>query len=295
MTDLVSIILPTFNRAQLIQRAISSVLNQTYQHWELVVVDDGSTDETSSVVKSFNDPRIHYFKKANSGAGASRNFGIQHAMGSWITFLDSDDEYDPAKVEMQLRAALENNAELVVCGSVYLKDGAEFRRKVPELKTDLTRALRERQKGTGVSTPIFFVKRELLSDKEILFDSTLPAYQDWDFLYQLSFHTNYAVVQHHLYRVHFQRGQRVHSGKNVLKAFRILLKKYGNHFSESGVYADWLKNTILLSLKFGDIDQRELKEFRQHTSTIEFIKLLGKGFYQNVRIKIYQIVKLLRK
>lgn len=295
MNELVSIVLPTFNRAQLIGRAISSVLTQTYQNWELLVIDDGSTDETSSLVSSFGDSRIRYFRKSNSGAGASRNLGIEKSLGTWITFIDSDDEYDPAKIEMQLNAASQANADLVVCGSIYLKDGVEFRRKIPEPKVDLSRALLERQKGTGVSTPIFFVRRELLVQKRILFDSSLPAYQDWDFLYQVSMHSNYVVVPHHLYKVHFQRGQRVHSGTNVLGAFRVLLAKYRTEFLSKGVLSDWLYSTILLSLKFGDVNAGELNEFRKRESSAKFFNLLSSGIFQNIRIKLYRIYKLLRK
>jgi len=88
-----SIILPTYNRASLLPRSIGSLIKQTYQDWELVVVDDGSTDNTQNVVKSFNDPRIKYVYQNNSERSAARNKGIDNASGTWICFLDSDDEY----------------------------------------------------------------------------------------------------------------------------------------------------------------------------------------------------------
>lgn len=90
-----SIVLPTYNRASLLPRSIGSVIKQTYHDLELVVVNDGSTDNTQNVVKSFNDPRIKYVYQNNSERSAARNKGIDNASGTWICFLDSDDEYQP--------------------------------------------------------------------------------------------------------------------------------------------------------------------------------------------------------
>lgn len=102
---LVSIILPTFNRAHTIRRAIISVMNQTIRDWELVVVDDGSTDETESVVRSIaadGAGRLVYVKQDNAGASTARNTGIDHARGEFVAFLDSDDEFAPTKLGRQL-------------------------------------------------------------------------------------------------------------------------------------------------------------------------------------------------
>jgi glycosyltransferase involved in cell wall biosynthesis len=99
----VSVILPTYNRAHLIDRAIRSVLSQTYQDFELIVIDDGSTDKTEEVVKSFNDSRIRYFQQnVNKGPAAARNIGIKAANGEYIAFQDSDDEWLPEKLEKQV-------------------------------------------------------------------------------------------------------------------------------------------------------------------------------------------------
>lgn len=96
----VSVVIPTYNRAHLVGRAIQSVLNQTYQDFEIIVVDDGSTDNTEEVVKSFNDPRIRYIRHdQNRGGSAARNTGIKMARGEYIAFQDSDDEWLPEKLE----------------------------------------------------------------------------------------------------------------------------------------------------------------------------------------------------
>lgn len=100
--DLVSAVIPTYNRAYIVGRAIESVLRQTYQPVEVVVVDDGSTDDTRQLVESFGEP-VRYLYKPNGGVTAARNFGLRHIRGEFVGLLDSDDEWFPWKVEAQVR------------------------------------------------------------------------------------------------------------------------------------------------------------------------------------------------
>lgn len=100
---LVSIIMPSWNTGRFIAESIQSVINQTYQKWELLIVDDCSTDNTDAVVASFQDERIRYFHNDhNSGAALTRNYALREAQGEWIAFLDSDDLWLPKKLEKQL-------------------------------------------------------------------------------------------------------------------------------------------------------------------------------------------------
>ena len=109
MTDLVSIIMPSYNTAKFIEETIDSVLSQTYANWELIIVDDCSTDDTDAVVAKYQDDRIRYLKnEKNSGAAVSRNRALREAKGRWIAFLDSDDLWTPDKLEKQIRFMEEN-------------------------------------------------------------------------------------------------------------------------------------------------------------------------------------------
>lgn len=109
MNELVSIIMPSYNTARFIPETIRSVLDQTYTNWELIIVDDCSTDDTDAVVAQFQDPRIRYLKnETNSGAAVSRNYALREAKGRWIAFLDSDDLWLPEKLEKQI-AFMERN------------------------------------------------------------------------------------------------------------------------------------------------------------------------------------------
>lgn len=110
MNELVSIIMPSYNTANYIEASIESVRHQTYENWELIIVDDCSTDNTDEVVRPFlTDGRIHYLKnEQNSGAAISRNRALREAKGKWIAFLDSDDLWLPEKLEKQV-AFMEQN------------------------------------------------------------------------------------------------------------------------------------------------------------------------------------------
>jgi glycosyltransferase involved in cell wall biosynthesis len=99
---LVSIIIPTFNRGRFIAEAINSVLSQTYPNIELIVVDDGSTDETPAIIASIKDSRLHYVRQENRGRSNARNHALSLAKGKFITFLDSDDMYLPGKIDIQV-------------------------------------------------------------------------------------------------------------------------------------------------------------------------------------------------
>jgi len=115
----VSVILPTYNRAHMITEAIDSVLSQTFEDFELIVVDNYSTDNTESVVKSYRDNRIRYFKHRNHGlVSVSRNYGIEKSSGEYIAFLDDDDLWLPEKLEKQLKI-LDSNKELGLVYSDY--------------------------------------------------------------------------------------------------------------------------------------------------------------------------------
>lgn len=113
MGQLISIVIPTYNRANDLERALKSVLAQTYPYWEALVIDNCSSDNTDDVIKSLRDPRIKLFKINNGGiVAASRNLGIKNAVGDYIAFLDSDDWWLPQKLEKSL-AYLREGADIV--------------------------------------------------------------------------------------------------------------------------------------------------------------------------------------
>ena len=119
MQDMVSVIVPTYNRGNVIGRAVKSILRQTWPHFEIIIVDDGSTDGTKAIVDELGDSRIRYMLlEQNAGVAHARNVGIQEAKYEYIAFLDSDDEWLPKKLELQMKRMLRCADEV---GMVYCR------------------------------------------------------------------------------------------------------------------------------------------------------------------------------
>jgi glycosyltransferase involved in cell wall biosynthesis len=137
MPQLISVIIPTYNRANLILRAIDSVLNQSYKNFELIIVDDGSTDNTHEVLTPLiQTDKIKYFKRQNCGVSASRNFGVSQSLGNYITFLDSDDEWLPHKLQDQLHYFSHNPEVRIVYGEeIWIRNGIRVNQKAIHKKS----------------------------------------------------------------------------------------------------------------------------------------------------------------
>ncbi len=177
--DPVSIIVPTFDRAPVLGRAIQSVLSQTYANWELHVVDDGSNDTTGTEVTGLDDPRVHYMRIEHSGVSAARNAGIRCARHPWVAFLDSDDYWQPRKLERELEELDRNPSYPVVyTNEIWIRRGVRVNQKNRHRKYSgwvFTRCL-----------PLCIISpSSVLLDREILvqcglFDETLPVCEDYD-------------------------------------------------------------------------------------------------------------------
>jgi glycosyltransferase involved in cell wall biosynthesis len=123
MEPLVSVIIPTYNRADYLKLVLKSVLEQTYKNIEVIVADDGSTDNTAEVVADFNDPRIKYFYQRNTGLpAATRNLGLREVSGEYIAFLDSDDLWLPKKLEIQVEYLRNHPEYYLVYSNAWIID-----------------------------------------------------------------------------------------------------------------------------------------------------------------------------
>ncbi|MAT59623.1 MAG: glycosyl transferase [Ignavibacteriae bacterium] len=128
-TPLVSVILPTFNREKLLKRAIDSVINQTYNFWELIIADDGSEDNTFEIIKKYQKhfQNIRYFRHSNRKLPLTLNAGIQASMGDYLTFLGSDDEYKKEHIQLRVEEIMNENIDFIhggveIIGDPYVKD-----------------------------------------------------------------------------------------------------------------------------------------------------------------------------
>ncbi|GGH84227.1 glycosyltransferase involved in cell wall biosynthesis [Pullulanibacillus pueri] len=187
-TPLISIVVPTFNRGRNISITINSILNQSYKHFELIIVDDASTDDTESIVKNITDKRIKYIKlKENTKGTKPRNIGISLSKGEFITFLDSDDQWIPYKLEKQLNFILDSNldsSKIMCFTGLLVKDGdsTQLRKnKSLSLKEDIMDYILVGKNTVQTST--YMISSSLA--KATLFNSNLKKHQDWDFCLRL--------------------------------------------------------------------------------------------------------------
>jgi glycosyltransferase involved in cell wall biosynthesis len=187
---LVSAIIPTHNRAALLQRAIRSVQEQTYSNLEIIVVDDASQDKTQDVVKSINDHRVRYLRHdVNKGGAVARNTGIRAATGGFIAFLDDDDEWKREKTEDQLRVLA--TYDVVMCRS----DGDAS----PKYSSKETVELEDLQReGPFGGTGVLMAKADVL--KQTMFDESLPRCQDWDLIIRIALKHKIAYLNKRLLR-----------------------------------------------------------------------------------------------
>jgi len=184
--ELISVVIPTYNREHVIKRCIDSVITQTYCNIEVIVVDDASTDNTHKVMETIKDSRVRYIKLVENSRGTlPRNVGIDDSNGKFIAFLDSDDTWLPNKLEEQLKYINQSEYKQILCFTGVLLKNGEKEKKI--VKRDLRKeeSIIEYIINVGwVQCSTFMGSSDVI--KQTKFNSTLKKHQDWDFCYRLS-------------------------------------------------------------------------------------------------------------
>ncbi len=225
----VSIIIPTYNREKLVQKAIKSVLDQTYKDFELIVVDDASTDLTQSVVEQFADSRIRYLRhEKNAGVCAARNTGLAAAQGFYVAFLDSDDEWLPDKLKKQVglfQAGSDDVGVIYTWLKIIDEQGQLQKIRQPTLRGDVHNDLLY---SNFIGTPsTLMVKHDYLKTIEG-FDPRLRCCEDWDVWLQLAGHCKFEVISEPLvqYRDHREEGRGSTNSNAIVEGYLIFLEKH---------------------------------------------------------------------
>lgn len=192
MEKFVSIIIPTYNRAYCLGKAIESVLAQTYPYFELIIVDDGSEDKTENLVKKYNAD-IAYIRQENKGPAAARNTGIQAARHDLIAFLDSDDWFAEKKLEVQLKAMEENPAYLIShTQEIWYRNGRILNQKIRHKKNDGNIFSQSLELcAVGMSTVMMHRK---IFERYGLFDEEYPCCEDYEFWLRVSAEQKFLLV-----------------------------------------------------------------------------------------------------
>lgn len=208
---LVSIIIPTYNRAQLIGETLDSVLAQTYANWECIVVDDGSTDGTSQLMKEYcsKDLRFQYHhrpKNKPKGANACRNYGFELSKGEYVNWFDDDDLMHSNKIYLQLVSIIDNQSDLSVCQTLLFEDTLNNKLGLRHPSIYSNNPLNDFVSGKiKWLTPSVLFKKHVLTKSQLKFDEDLHKHQEWDFFIRfLMYNQNFSVIEEPLafYRKH---------------------------------------------------------------------------------------------
>ena len=186
---LVSVIIPTYNRGWVVEAAVDSVLEQDYPHVELIVVDDGSMDDTPGLLALYGN-RITVCRQENRGVSSARNRGIEKSSGELIAFLDSDDTWTPRKLSCQV-AFFRNNPDALICQTeeIWIRNGKRVNPK--KIHQKLSGMIFEPSLNLCLVSPSSVMMRREFFDHVGLFDETLPACEDYDLWLRAS--ANYPV------------------------------------------------------------------------------------------------------
>jgi glycosyltransferase involved in cell wall biosynthesis len=230
---MVSIIIPTYNRERLISRSVKSVLNQTYQDFELIIVDDGSTDNTGELVAGFDDGRIRYIRhEQNRGEAAARNTGIKAARYDYIAYQDSDDEWLPEKLARQIEL-LENASPRV--GVVYtgfwrVENGGKTYIPFSWVTQKNGDIHKELLKGNFIGSPVVLIKKECF-DKVGLFDERLRNLVDWEMWLRISKYYHFRCIDEPLVIAHYHSDNISSSRNTFIETLELVLERYSDEFS----------------------------------------------------------------
>lgn len=289
---LFSIVIPAYNRAYILPRTIQSVLNQDFEDWELIIIDDGSKDNTSEVAKGYTDPRIQYFHQKNSERSAARNHGIRRSKGDYICFLDSDDEFLPHHLS----------------GLKELIEKEKF--PVALIYTDCFMVFEDGTKKTIISLPekndpwhIFFLKNSIIPARicihknileKINFREDIVIVEDTVLWTSIAleypvFHINKPSIHYH-----WHDDNSVNIAKNCfLPRLKGLEKLFADKKISSQIPVS-LKNELLSGCYFGIARHHELKRnFAQMLKNITLSILKMPGSPQT-KAKIFMIYAYLR-
>src|SRR5690554_49688 len=300
--SLISVVLPTYNRGNFISRSVRSIQNQTYTNWELIVVDDGSKDNTESIINDLvsKDSRISYIKLTkNIGASAARNNGIELSKGDYITFIDSDDEYLSEKIESQLDLFLHDKSRqigLVTCGRQDFRADRLYNVWIPAIKSNvLSNLFKGKQIGAG--TPFLMVSRKVI-ESGVRFDENINVVEDFDFVVQtLMKGFEFNLVAKPLVNVYHDASERNFNYENGFSAREYLYKKYKDYFIENKTE----RKAFLLRSCFFYVEMNNInsdshiindvkKEWPMIWLSYLIIKKIPKGKLRNAFIKLHKRV-----
>lgn len=272
---MVSVIIPSYNREKTIKKAIDSVLNQTWNDLEVIVVDDGSTDNTSQVVSQTKDNRLKYIYQKNAGACVARNRGISLASGEIIAFHDSDDLWRPEKLEIEMNALQKSGADVVFCKLVrHNSDGS-----TTYMPSDCKEGLLNPIKNLfGIGTQTLLAKREVFTQEK--FDEQMPRFQEFELLYRISKKHSIYCVDEGLVDYYVGADSISSNPQKVYNACKLINQKHPELIKEYPKMGESMAYSLLLAAE---------KEKKKNNSVMPYINM---ALRCHISVKI--IMKIIR-
>lgn len=288
----ISVVMPVFNRAQTVRRAIDSVLWQDFPDFELVIVDDGSRDGTPEVIQALGDSRIRLFvQPENRGGNAARNRGIWEANSALICFLDSDDEFLPHKLGVVAGYFSDNPGVDAILDSFELqyppkRGGSKAKRINPALLS--SEAVREAvfSRRLYKATPALSARRVALIESG-LFDETLRRRQDMDLVLRLAASSEMRSISNVLWTKYWTEGAISSKQETFMAALTDMCERHPEYLSKhsyrKGLARDVARHVLRLAIK-GRLAtiRRDFRQFAMHHSIKEALSLFVQGLWEIV-------------
>jgi len=311
-----SVIIPSYNCQEFIGRAMRSVLNQTFQDFELIIVDDGSTDDTKEIIKEFikKDKRIRYIYQENSGGPAKpMNTGILASRGEFVAFLDSDDEWLPEKLEKQLKLfknSFNENLGLVSCNCDILYTEKNSQKILGEYKTpnfpSRNKAFKKLLRDCFIFSESSIVTKKKVLDKVGLFDenASVKGFQDWELWLRIIKNYDFSSLSKPLLKYYFHEAnysiEKIKNLRENIKFFEYILNKHKKDYQKyPKIYSFFLLRLAIGYSRLSDM-QKGRKIFLQAIKINPLdiknyfcflISFFGVNFYRKI-YKLYKFVKL---
>lgn len=300
---LVSVVIPTYNRAYCLKKSLNSVLKQSYQNLEVIVVDDASTDDTESTVLSIDDPRISYIKlPENKGANYARNVGIKASVGSFVAFQDSDDEWLCEKIEEQVSRFRQLDVSYGVIYTGFFRMNGNVVDYTPA-HINSSSVFESLLGRNFITTQSILVKRKCFDDVG-LFDESLRRFQDWEILIRLSKEYKFYGIDKP-YVVAYHTDESISSNDDLLfGALSYIYKKHLSDIREFGkeaIFLEKLANACVVNGKFSEaiswyVKSLSIEPFRFRLYVLILASFFGKSVFKKVfRLGVVLSAKLAKR
>ncbi len=317
---MVSVVIPTRNRSAMLNRAIRSVLAQTYGDFEIIVVADNSTDDTAAMIDGIKDPRVRFFQhESRKGASAARNTGMKNARGKYIAFLDDDDEWTPDKLAVQIPMIEKAGPDvgLVYAWMKYVRNGKSVSVYAPRLRGNVFLKMLEQQSIGNSSTVI--IRHEVV-DKVGFFDEDLFRGNDGDYWRRISKHYNVIYAPRVLALIHLDADDRISlqtrdNLRNAIASKKKRLSTFQDDFADNpDIHCRFLLQLAVINLRI--LNLKEAISWGRKASAVApgrsffmssaahalidnlcpaFVKNVMKSFFRGVVWRMQILVRALRE